>query len=163
MLTDFAAAGSPLRLRRYPHYDAARYGAPRYQTANSCCFDLVAALGEGKTVVLPPGATVGIPTGLGLAPVEGHPIFLQNVLVPELLIRSRSGLAVKHGLHALGGIIDADYPDEIKVILHNGGQADYTVTDGQRIAQAAVNVVWRVAGAEVAEVARAGGFASTGS
>lgn len=155
--------GAPLALKMFPHYDAARYGAPRYQTAHSACFDLVAALGEGKTLALAPGATLPIATGLGLAMVEGHPLYAQSLWVPEVLIRSRSGLAVKHGVHALGGIVDADYPDEIKVILHNGGPRDFVVGDGMRIAQAALNVVMRIAGAEAAGTARTGGFGSSGT
>jgi dUTP pyrophosphatase len=156
------AHGSPLTLTFFPHYDRARYGAPKYQTAHSCCFDLVAALGEGKTLTLAPGATAMVPTGLGIAKVEGHPVYAQGLWVPELLVRSRSGLAAKHGVHAIGGIVDADYPDEIKAILHNGGAAAFVVEDGLRIAQAAVNLALRIGGAEVAETVRTGGFGSSG-
>lgn len=164
-MLELAKAGSPIRLRLYGHYDVARYGMPTYQTRDSACFDFIAALGNGKSLTLAPGATVPIATGLGLEPVAEHPIYHQvpMVLVPELYIRSRSGLAAKFGVHALGGVIDFSYPDEMKVILHNGGAAPFVVEDGMRIAQGAVQVVWRVVGAEVAGAVRVGGLGSTGA
>lgn len=161
---DFSAwmATPPIRIRLYPHYDVARYGMPKYQTKGSCCFDLVAALGEGKSVTLAPGQTIPLPTGLGIEPDLGHPIYQQSVVVPEWIIRSRSGLAAKFGVCALGGIIDYDYPEEGKVILFNSGDKPFVVEDGMRIAQACVSMVWRMGGVEIAEAARVGGLGSTG-
>jgi dUTP pyrophosphatase len=66
---------------------------------------------------LQPGETKAIATGLQLADMptmfgkKGPALFLQ--------IEGRSGLAAK-GIFPLGGIIDATYRGEIKVILHNG-------------------------------------------
>lgn len=51
------------------------------------------------------------------------------------LIWDKSGLAAKAGLTCLGGVIDAGYRGEIFVTLANLGDADYTVTKGQKIAQ----------------------------
>uniref|UniRef100_A0A8C5MXE5 Deoxyuridine 5'-triphosphate nucleotidohydrolase n=1 Tax=Leptobrachium leishanense TaxID=445787 RepID=A0A8C5MXE5_9ANUR len=50
------------------------------------------------------------------------------------LIAPRSGLALK-GIQVLGGVIDADYQGEIKVILKNNGSSDLIVHAGDRIAQ----------------------------
>ena len=51
------------------------------------------------------------------------------------LIWPRSGLAAKHGIDTLAGVIDADYRGEIRVVLINHGPADYTIRKGDRIAQ----------------------------
>jgi dUTP pyrophosphatase len=55
-----------------------------------------------------------------------------------MMICSRSGLALKHGVSVANapGIIDAGYRGEIGVILQNLGQEDYTIHVGDRIAQA---------------------------
>jgi dUTP pyrophosphatase len=52
-------------------------------------------------------------------------------------IRSRSGLAFKNGVMVLNspGTIDLGYRGEIKVILINLGQEDFTIKKGDRIAQ----------------------------
>jgi deoxyuridine 5'-triphosphate nucleotidohydrolase len=59
---------------------------------------------------------------------------------PEAQIRPRSGLAAKQSVTVLNspGTIDADYRGEIKVILINHGQTDFTITRGERIAQMVV-------------------------
>ena len=55
----------------------------------------------------------------------------------EAQVRPRSGLAIKKGITVLNspGTIDADYRGEVGVILINLSQEDWTVTDGERIAQ----------------------------
>ena len=68
-----------------------------------------------------------IGTGLHIALPEGY----------EAQIRPRSGLALKHGITVLNtpGTVDADYRGEIKVLLVNLSNEDFTVNDGERIAQ----------------------------
>jgi dUTP pyrophosphatase len=81
-------------------------------------------------------------------------------------IRPRSGLAVKHGIDTLAGVIDSDYRGEVKVVLINHHQEDFTVSAGDRIAQ----LVFRKHEApnimlvdELGDSVRgAGGFGSTG-
>jgi dUTP pyrophosphatase len=51
------------------------------------------------------------------------------------LIRDRSGLAAKHGLTVLAGVMDSDYRGEYLVVLHNTTDAPYLVAQGDRIAQ----------------------------
>ncbi len=52
-------------------------------------------------------------------------------------IRSRSGLAMKHGIRVLNspGTVDASYRGEVKVILHNTGNFTFRINPGDRIAQ----------------------------
>jgi dUTP pyrophosphatase len=61
-----------------------------------------------------------------------------SVEIPEGMygrIAPRSGMAYKHGIDVMAGVIDSDYRGEIGVILINHGDANYTVSDGERIAQ----------------------------
>ena len=61
-----------------------------------------------------------------------------KVLIPDgywLKIRSRSGLAVKHGIFAIAGVIDNDYTGNIKVALVNMGNDDYFFEKGDKICQ----------------------------
>ena len=101
---------------------------PTYATPQSAGMDLRANLEE--PVVLHPMERRLIPTGLHIALPEGY----------EAQVRPRSGLALKHGLTILNapGTIDADYRGEIGVVLINLSQEDFTINDGERIAQLVV-------------------------
>jgi dUTP pyrophosphatase len=72
-----------------------------------------------------------IPTGLYIELPEGY----------EAQVRPRSGLALKHGITVLNspGTIDADYRGEIGVILINFSDNEFTINDGDRIAQMIVS------------------------
>ncbi|KAM3512372.1 hypothetical protein MY11210_004011 [Beauveria gryllotalpidicola] len=81
-------------------------------------------------------------------------------------IAPRSGLASKHFIDTGAGVIDADYRGQVKVLLFNHAEADYTIKEGDRIAQL---VLERIVTPEVVEVEElqesvrgAGGFGSTG-
>ena len=50
-------------------------------------------------------------------------------------IAPRSGLASKHGIDVLAGVIDSDYRGEILVVLHNTSRVTFLVSAGDRIAQ----------------------------
>ena len=98
---------------------------PAYATPQSAGMDLRANLTE--PVTLHPMERRLIPTGLYIALPEGY----------EAQVRPRSGLALKHGITVINspGTIDADYRGEVGVALINLSQQDFTVNDGERIAQ----------------------------
>lgn len=98
---------------------------PSYETALSAGMDLRADTRE--PVTLKPMERKLVGTGLYIEIPEGY----------EAQVRPRSGLAIKHGITVLNspGTIDADYRGEICVILINLSDSDYTVNDGDRIAQ----------------------------
>lgn len=81
------------------------------------------------------------------------------------LIRPRSGLAVKHGIDVLAGVIDSDYRGEIKVVLLNTGAHMVEIEKGQAIAQILfIPVIHEVieANGPISETSRGnGGFGST--
>ena len=120
--------------------------------------DLRAAVPEGDSVTLAPGAWAAIPTGLTIALPEGY----------EAQVRPRSGLALNHGITCLNapGTIDSDYRGEVKVILINHGAEDLAIRRGDRIAQLVIAPVTRAAWDEVESLSEtgrgAGGFGSTG-
>lgn len=87
---------------------------------------------------------------------------------PEYYMRvaPRSGLAVKHGIDVLAGVIDSSYRGEWKVILHNTSNISFVYNKGDRIAQA---IPERISNDnfefvdELSDTSRgSGGFGSTG-
>lgn len=129
---------------------------PTYSTSGSAGMDVHAALSEPMTI--PPGGVAMIPTALSIALPAGL----------ECQVRSRSGLAAKHGVFTLNspGTIDSDYRGEIKVILANFGAAPFTINRGDRIAQLVVaryeTVQWNEVSSLDETERGAGGFGSTG-
>ena len=128
---------------------------PEYQTAGAAGADIHARL--DAPVTLASLERRMIPTGLAMAIPEGY----------EVQIRARSGMSIKHGITMVNGIgtIDADYRGEIGVILINLSDTEFTVNDGDRIAQMVIAkhdcAVWEEV-AEISETDRGkGGCGST--
>ena len=59
------------------------------------------------------------------------------------LVWPRSGLAVRHGIDTLAGVIDSDYRGEVKVVLVNHGPSAFSIAPGDRIAQLLIQRVER--------------------
>jgi deoxyuridine 5'-triphosphate nucleotidohydrolase len=83
------------------------------------------------------------------------------------LIWPRSGLAVRHGIDVLAGVIDADYRGELCVVLMNHGGVDCHIKAGDRIAQLVIQP-FAMLGLDKVDglpptVRGAGGFGSTGA
>jgi len=133
---------------------------PQYATEGSAGMDLCACFDGEKddSLRIAPGSTRVVPTGIAIVVPEGY----------EAQVRSRSGLAAKHGVHVLNspGTIDSDYRGEILVILHNSGESYLNIVEGDRIAQLVVCPVTRVNWQEVdmlpITVRGVGGLGSTG-
>jgi len=127
---------------------------PTYETTGSAGMDVRAA----EVLTIAPGKRGLVGTGFAFAIPEGY----------EVQVRPRSGLALKKGISVLNtpGTIDSDYRGEIKVIIANLGDDDFTIEIGDRIAQIIVAPVQRGNLFEVEdldETARgSGGFGSTG-
>jgi dUTP pyrophosphatase len=127
---------------------------PKYAKPDDAGFDL-SAIDEG---FLLPMERILIGTGLVFEIPEGY----------EMQIRSRSGLAAKHGIAVLNapGTVDAGYRGEVKVILINLGYEPFEIKKGDRIAQGVVKPVEQVEfelAEKLSETERGGnGFGSTG-
>jgi len=102
-----------------------KHESPSYATQAAAGMDLRASI--DAPIVLKPLERTLVPTGLFMEIPEGC----------EAQIRPRSGLAYKNGITVLNspGTIDADYRGEIKVILVNLSKNDFTINDGERVAQ----------------------------
>ena len=99
---------------------------PAYATEASAGMDLRAAL--EAPLVLEPGDAALVPSGIALH--LGDPQLCAVVL-------PRSGLGHRHGI-VLGngtGLIDADYQGPLMISLWNRGDAAFSVSPGDRIAQ----------------------------
>lgn len=150
---------------------------PEYKTPGSAGCDLMADFSNVDTIIasntfitrtedgsiqhitIRPGGRALIPTHLFTAIPEGY----------EAQVRSRSGLALKHGIFVLNspGTIDADYRNGWGVILANFGSSNFEVMQGDRIAQAILVKVEQITWKEVESLDETdrglGGFGSTGT
>lgn len=129
---------------------------PEYKTELSAGMDLCANLSESITLkslerkLIPTGLFIELPAGF------------------EAQVRPRSGMAFKHGLTVLNspGTIDADYRGEIGVILVNLSTEEFTIQDGERIAQLVIakheTAEWQEVEMLDETVRGEGGFGSTG-
>ena len=125
---------------------------PDYATEGAAGADLRAA----EAITLPAGGRAAVATGL----------FVEIPVGYVGLVWPRSGLAVRHGIDTLAGVIDCDYRGEVKVVLVNHGPEPLGIAPGDRIAQLLVQPVARVrfTRAALAPSGRgAAGFGSTGA
>jgi dUTP pyrophosphatase len=150
-------ASPKIIVQRLPHAEG--LPVPVRMTAGSSGADIAAAVEANADVVLQPSSRALVPTGFCFEIPQGF----------EVQVRSRSGLAIKHGVCVLNspGTIDSDYRGEVKVILANHGNAPFTIKRGDRIAQLVVAAVAnKIDFAEndtLTETSRgAGGFGHTG-
>ena len=129
---------------------------PIYKTEGSSGMDLMAF--TDKPIKILSNSSALIPTGISLA-------------IPsdvEIQIRPRSGLATKSSIGVLNspGTIDSDYRGELKIILFNHGNNEFTVNNNDRVAQMVLMPVLKMNFEEVDELPKtirgSSGFGSTG-
>lgn len=129
---------------------------PIYKTNGASGMDLMAFIKE--TIIIKPKTSFLVPTGLSVAFSKDY----------EIQVRPRSGLAAKNNITVLNspGTIDSDYRGEIKVIIYNHGNHDFTINNGDRIAQMILAPVVKMELEETNELPETlrgeGGFGSTG-
>lgn len=132
------------------------HALPHYETIASAGMDLRANIDE--SITLKPLERTIVKTGL----------FIELPLGFEAQVRPRSGLAAKKGITVLNtpGTVDADYRGEIGVILVNLSNQDFTIENGERIAQLVIAKHERAQWIEVETLSVTsrgeGGFGSTG-
>ena len=133
-----------------------KHNLPKYQTELSAGMDLYANIDE--PITLKSLERTLVKTGLFISLPKGY----------EAQVRPRSGLAFKNGITVLNtpGTIDADYRGEIGVILVNLSADDFTINDGDRIAQLVIakyeTAIWEeVENLDETESGE-GGFGSSG-
>lgn len=153
---------------------------PKHQTEQSACFDLsfygvnhLPVKGftatnkpierlinpQNQSFTISPGDRMMVPTGMILDIPEGY----------SVRVHARSGLSLKQGLVLANaeGVIDADYVNELMVLVHNISQNNITIKNGDRIAQAELvksesYVVEETSVRPIFKSSRTGGMGSTG-
>jgi dUTP pyrophosphatase len=157
---------------------------PKKATAQSACFDLHAYLGqplyevkgycannrecvarineskeENRYIIIDPSQRLLVPTGIIFDIPAGY----------SVRIHARSGLSYKQGLVMANaqGIIDSDYIEESKIMLHNISNEKLFIYHGDRIAQAELVKcetydILETVEKPVQKTDRNGGFGSTG-
>jgi len=132
------------------------HALPHYETIASAGMDLRANITE--PITLKSLERTIVKTGL----------FIELPIGYEAQVRPRSGLAAKKGVTVLNapGTIDADYRGEIGVILVNLSNEDFTIENGERVAQLIIAKHERAEWTQVQELTETargeGGFGSTG-
>lgn len=127
---------------------------PTKAHSTDACYDLRSV----EDCVIEPGKTKLVDTGIQIALPKGY----------EAQIRSRSGLALKKGIIVFNtpGTIDADYRNNVGVILRNASHEPFEIKVGDRIAQMKISEVPNtelVSVKELDETERGmGGFGHTG-
>ncbi|MCK4891240.1 MAG: dUTP diphosphatase [Candidatus Pacebacteria bacterium] len=95
---------------------------PNYAHSGDAGIDLYSA---EENYVLKSGEYKGFVTGIKMEISRGY----------VGLVWDKSGLALKHCIKTMGGVIDSTYRGEIIVILINLGKKDYRVKKNTKIAQ----------------------------
>jgi len=133
-----------------------KFELPSYATPHSAGMDLRA--NTDNPLIIKPLQRILVPTGLHIQLPQEY----------EAQIRPRSGLAIKHGITLVNspGTIDADYRGEIKIILVNLSNEEFTLNPGERIAQMIISKYEKVTLTECDTLDQTergeGGFGSTG-
>ena len=129
---------------------------PTYKTSGASGMDLMAFI--EKPIKLAPKSSCLVPTGISVAFSNEY----------EIQIRPRSGLATKNNISVLNtpGTIDSDYRGEIKILLFNHGNNEFTINNKDRVAQMILMPVHKMELEEVENLPNTlrgkGGFGSTG-
>lgn len=129
---------------------------PKYETDGASGMDLKANI--TSEIIIKPLKRSLIPTGIHIELPIGY----------EAQVRARSGLAIKHGITVINGVgtVDSDYRGEIMVPLINLGESDFSINNGDRIAQLIICEYKKVLWFEVKDLDLTGrnknGFGSTG-
>lgn len=125
---------------------------PSYAKEGDAGIDLRSA----ENLIIKPGERATVKTGIKIAIPPG---FLG-------LIKDRSGLASRKGIHTLAGVVDPNYRGEVCVVILNTGKEDFPVRPNERIAQLLIIPVARVDLEEVGELGKTerdeAGWGSTG-
>ncbi|MCF7811875.1 dUTP diphosphatase [bacterium] len=143
-----------IEVKIHPHGEG--LPLPQYASPGAAGLDLYAAVEDA--IVLKPHRTMAVPTGISIAIPEGF----------EGQVRPRSGMALKSSIGVINspGTIDSDYRGEVKVLLTNFSDQDYSIQRGDRIAQLVIARYERIDWKECDELPESrrgsGGFGHSG-
>lgn len=125
---------------------------PKYAHFDDAGFDLFAV----EDTVVKVGERVAVKTGIAMEIPTGF----------VGLIWDKSGLALKHGLKTMAGVVDSTYRGEVMVAVINLSQENYKIEKSHKVAQMIIQKKETVEFEEVSELEETkrggGGFGSTG-
>lgn len=125
---------------------------PTRGSSEAAALDLYAS----EPMTIPAKGYAGVKLGVAVAIPHGY----YGRIAP------RSGLAAKHGIDTLAGVIDSDYRGELICVLANHANEDFEVKVGDRVAQFIIESIIMPEAVFVEELPDtdrgAGGFGSTG-
>lgn len=125
---------------------------PKYANPGDAGMDFF----SNEETIIEPQQRKLISTGISLAIPKGY----------VGLIWDKSGIAAKFGLKTMGGVIDAGYRGEVKIIVQNLSNEKFMVQKGMKIAQMLIQPVEQKKLLEVQELDETergtGGFGSSG-
>ncbi len=126
---------------------------PAQATTGAAGYDLTSV----QAGVIYPSQRRMVATGISLAIPDGM----------VGIIKPRSGLAVKHGIDVLAGVLDSDFRGNVGVLLINHGDAPWQFNAGERVAQLVVVPYYHGACVEVGSLEETmrgdGAYGSTGA
>ena len=125
---------------------------PKYANPGDAGMDFFA----NEEVIIKPNQRKLVNTGISMAIPLGY----------VGLIWDKSGIASKHGIKTMAGVIDSSYRGEIKILLHNLSAEEFKIEKGTKIAQMLIQPAEQKQIIEVKELddtkRGTGGFGSTG-
>lgn len=125
---------------------------PRYAKKGDAGMDIFSC----EEVMLKPGERKLISTGISMEIPEGN----------VALVWDKSGIAGNHGIKTMAGVIDSSYRGEIKIVILNTSDKEYSIKHGDKICQILIQPVVSAEIVEVSELEEtergSGGFGSTG-
>ena len=138
---------------------------PKYQHDDDACFDFYALIDNTiGYIVVEPNDQYIVSTGIACSIPKNF----------EIQVRPRSGLSAKFKITITNspGTVDENYtpPNEIKIIIYNLSNKQFSIKNGDRIAQGKLSKVYRAKFIEINEISeedkkrdRGGGLGSTGT
>ena len=100
---------------------------PNYANPGDAGLDIYSC----EDILLKPNEKRVVKTGVKIAIPSGH----------VGLIWDKSGLAAKHGIHIMAGVVDSSYRGEVGVVLKNFGDEDFNIEKNSKIAQMLIQPV----------------------
>jgi len=125
---------------------------PRYSRKGDAALDIRSA----EDCTIKPLERKIVKSGVALELPEGY----------AGLVWDRGGIAAKHGIHTMAGVLDSNYRGELMIVLKNLSEKDFEIKKGDRIAQLLIQPVIKADVEEVDELSESNrgdkGFSSSG-
>lgn len=100
---------------------------PKYSRKGDAALDIRSA----ESCIIEAGKRKAVKSGIAIELPEGY----------VGLVWDRGGIAAKHGVHTMAGVLDSNYRGELMIVLKNLSEDDFKIERGDRIAQLVIQQV----------------------